>query len=346
MILAHFPQTGGFEMARRDVLLGITQADAKQPERHTTPGYAMRGASKSMLSSIGELAAAAAKAESLIEGATVVEISTELIDRSFISDRMDDGDEAFQELLEAIRVRGQDSPVLLRPHPAAEGRYQVVFGHRRVRAATQLGKPVRAVVKPLADIDHVIAQGQENSVRENLSFIEKSVFAQQLLDYGFERQIIQSSLSVDAPMLTRMLSVTKRIPDSVIKAVGAAKGIGRDRWISLTSLIEKSGNQEKASELIGTEQFMALESNERFDFVFNSLNSMSKPARKAAKPRAESKFWAPADKSVAATIRNTGSAFDLTLKSKDAGKFGAYISANLDGLYLAFREAEQKKTGD
>src|SRR5512137_236623 len=135
MILAHFPQTGGFEMARRDVLLGITQADAKQPERHTTPGYAMRGASKSMLSSIGELAAAAAKAENLIEGATVVEVSTELIDRSFISDRMDDGDEAFQELLEAIRVRGQDSPVLLRPHPAAEGRYQVVFGHRRVRAA-------------------------------------------------------------------------------------------------------------------------------------------------------------------------------------------------------------------
>ena len=36
-------------MVRRDVLLGITQADAKQPERQITPGYAMRGASKSML---------------------------------------------------------------------------------------------------------------------------------------------------------------------------------------------------------------------------------------------------------------------------------------------------------
>jgi ParB family transcriptional regulator, chromosome partitioning protein len=333
-------------MVRRDVLLGVTQADAKQPERQITPGYAMRGASKSMLSSIGELAAAAAKAEKLIEGATVVEISTELIDRSFVSDRMDDGDEAFHELLEAIRERGQDSPVLLRPHPAAEGRYQVVFGHRRVRAAAQLGKSVRAVVKPLADIDHVIAQGQENSARENLSFIEKSVFAQQLLDLGFERQIIQSSLSVDAPMLTRMLSVTKRIPDSVIKAAGATKGIGRDRWINLASLIEKPGYQDKASELIGTEQFMAMESNERFNLLFDSLNSASKPARKAEKRRGEPKLWAPADKSVAATIRNTGTAFDLTLKSKDAGKFGAYISANLDALYLAFRDAEQKQTGD
>ena len=69
-------------------------------------------------------------------------------------------------------------------------------------------------MKPLADIDHVIAQGQENSARENLSFIERSMFAGQLLDLGFDRQTIQSSLSVDAPMLTRMLSVTKRVRTS------------------------------------------------------------------------------------------------------------------------------------
>jgi ParB family chromosome partitioning protein len=333
-------------MARRDVLLGITQADAKLPEQQATPGYAVHGASKSMLSSIGVLAAAAAKADKLIEGAAVAEIDTDLIDRSFVSDRMDDGDQPFRELVEAIRDRGQDSPVLLRPHPAVEGRYQVVFGHRRVKVAMYLGRPVRAVVKPLADIDHVIAQGQENSARENLSFIEKSVFSQQLLDLGFDRQIIQSSLSVDAPMLTRMLSVTKRIPDDVIKAVGAAKAIGRDRWIDLTSLIERPGNQNKASDLVETDEFKALESNERFNVLYNSLNSKGNSAPKAIKPKAKSKSWTPADKSVAATITNTGAAFNLALKSKDAGKFGTYISNNLDALYRAFREAETKQTGD
>jgi ParB family transcriptional regulator, chromosome partitioning protein len=333
-------------MARRDVLLGITQADAKLPERQATPGYAMRGASKSMLSSIGELAAAAAKAEKLTEGEAVVDINADLIESSFVSDRMDDSDEAFQDLLEAIRARGQDSPVLLRPHPAIEGRYQVVFGHRRVRAAMQLGKPVRAVVKVLADIDHVIAQGQENSARENLSFVEKSMFTQQLLDLGFERQTIQCSLSIDAAMLTRMLSVTKRIPREIIEAVGAAKGIGRDRWIELTTLIERPGNQNKAFELIGTAEFKALQSTERFNLLFSSLASKSKLAHKRAKPRAESRSWVPADKSVAATIRNTGTAFTLALKSKDAGKFGAYISDNLDAFYRAFRETETKETGD
>jgi ParB family chromosome partitioning protein len=330
-------------MARRDVLLGITQADAKLPEQQATPGYAVHGASKSMLSSIGLLAAAAAKADKLIEGAAVVEIDTDLIDRSFVSDRMDDGDQPFLELLEAIRDRGQDSPVLLRPHPAVEGRYQVVFGHRRVKVAMHLGRPVRAVVKFLADIDHVIAQGQENSARENLSFIEKSVFSQQLLDLGFDRQIIQSSLSVDAPMLTRMLSVTKRIPDEVIKAVGAAKAIGRDRWIELTSLIERPGNPNKALDVVKTDEFKALESNERFNVLYNSLNLKGNSARKSIKPK--SKSWNPADKSVAATITNTGASFNLALKSKDAGKFGTYISDNLDALYRAFREAETKKTG-
>ncbi len=334
-------------MARRDVLLGVTQADTKLPERQATPGYAMRGASKSMLSSIGELAAAAAKAEKLIEGETVVDINTGLIDRSFVSDRIDDGgDEAFRELLEAIRERGQDSPVLLRPHPTAEGRYQVVFGHRRVRAARVLEKPVRAVVKPLADIDHVIAQGQENSARENLSFIERSMFAGQLLDLGFDRQTIQSSLSVDAPMLTRMLSVTKRVPHVFIKAVGAAKGIGRDRWIELTSLMERPGNQNLASDLIESGEFKALESNERFNLLFNALASKGRAARKAIKPRAQATSWSPSDKLVAATIKNTGTGFNLVLKSKDAGKFGAYISANLDVFYRAFREGEAKQTGD
>ncbi len=32
----------------------------------------------------------------------------------------------------------------------------------------------------MADIDHVVAQGQENSARANLTFIERMLFAQQL----------------------------------------------------------------------------------------------------------------------------------------------------------------------
>ncbi|WP_287188030.1 plasmid partitioning protein RepB [Mesorhizobium sp.] len=332
-------------MARRDVLLGITQAETTKPDRQATAGYATRGASRSMLSSIGELAAQAAKAERLVEGETVVDLDPSLIDSSFVSDRMEDDDEAFCELVAAIRERGQDSPILVRPHPTKNGRYQIVFGHRRARVAKQLGKPVRAVVKELHDRDHVVAQGQENSARANLSFIERAVFAQNLADLGHDRETIQSALAIDAPMLTRMHSVTKRIPNAIIHAIGAAKGIGRDRWLDLTLLIERPSNLMKAEELVDTEEFKSAATDDRFNILFNFLKTSRKP-KKGSGASANAKSWSLAGKSVSVTTKDTGKAFTIALKAKDASRFGAYLSENLEQLYRAFRELEEKQTGD
>ncbi|PWJ88214.1 ParB family chromosome partitioning protein [Mesorhizobium loti] len=326
-------------MARRGVLLGITQAETTKPDRTASTGYAARGASRSMLSSIGELAAQAAKAERLLEGETVVELDPDLIDDSFVSDRMENDDDAFAELVRAIGERGQDSPILVRPHPAISGRYQIVFGHRRARAAKQLGKPVRAVVKELQDKDHVVAQGQENSARANLSFIERAMFAQNLADLGHDRETIQSALAIDAPMLTRMLSVTKRVPDVIIRAIGAAKGVGRDRWLDLTLLIEKPSNLTKAEELVETEAFKST-TDGRFDLVFDLLKTSKKPKKGAAAPRT-ARSWVLGDKSVSVTTKDAGKAFTLALKAKDASRFGAYLSENLEQLYRAFREEIQ-----
>lgn len=332
-------------MARRDVLLGITQAETTKPERQATAGYATRGASRSMLSSIGELAAQAAKAERLLEGETVVDLDPGLIDGSFVSDRMEDDDEAFSELVAAIRERGQDSPILVRPHPTRTGRYQIVFGHRRARAAKQLGKPVRAVVKELHDRDHVVAQGQENSARANLSFIERAVFAQKLAELGHDRETIQSALAIDAPMLTRMVSVTKRIPSAIIDAIGAAKGVGRDRWLELTLLIEKPSNLAKAEEHVETKEFKSAATEDRFNLLFNFLKTSKRP-KKGAGAFPNSKSWVLPGKSISVTTKDSGKAFTLALKAKDASRFGTYLSENLEQFYRAFRELEDKRTGD
>lgn len=333
-------------MARRNVLLGITQAENKSAERDTTPGYTMRGASKSMLSSINELAAQAARADQLIEGASVVEISPDLIDSSFVSDRMAGGEEAFQELVTAIRERGQDSPILLRPHPETSDRYMVVFGHRRLRAARELGRPVRAVVKPLADIEHVIAQGQENSARENLSFIERAVFAQHLVDLGYGRDTVQTALSVDAPMLTRMLSVTKRVPVELIEAIGAARTVGRDRWLELTTLLDDPLLLDKANSLSKTEEFSALESDARFAALLSACKT-SQPAPKKSPSRINrDKIWKPSDGRISASIKSTPKNFSLSIKAEEAGRFGNFISENLDALYEAFRNSDSNRPGD
>ncbi|MCW0002265.1 plasmid partitioning protein RepB [Pararhizobium sp. YC-54] len=328
-------------MARKDVFANITNADVAKPERKATPGYATRGASRSMISSLGELAEKAAKAEQILQGEAVVEIDPEEIDGSFVSDRLEDDELAFAQLLEAIRERGQDSPVLLRPHPDTEARYQVVFGHRRVRAAKLLSRTVRAVVKEVADVDHVIAQGQENSARENLSFIERAVFSQRLIDLGYQRPTIMLALSIDAPMLTRMLSVTGRVPARVSTAIGAAKNVGRDRWLELAQLIERPENRAKVDALVAEEQFKQSSSDDRFERILAEL----KKVKKAPKRLSQANTWTPDDGSVVAEYKNSGRGFSLSLRAKEAGKFGQFLSVNLERLFEEYRENE-KQRGD
>lgn len=321
-------------MARKDIFANITAADGPRTERKATPGYASRGASRSMISSLSELAEKAAIADQALVGEIVAELDPSLIDKSFISDRMGEDEEAFQELIEAIRERGQDTPVLVRPHPTDKGRYQIVFGHRRVRAARILGRPVKAVVKHVSDVDHVIAQGQENSARENLSFIERAAFAHHLQAIGHDRRTIQLALSIDGALLTRMLSVTARVPETIIQAIGAAKTIGRDRWLDLASAVEHPDALGQAEAAIKAEGFSGLASEERFERVAMAARNANKP-RRQMRP---SGHWQSDDAAVTAEFKGAGKSFSISLKSKEAASFGRFIAENLERLHAEYRK--------
>ena len=165
--------------------------------------------------SLGEFNEKAKRAEEierkLTAGQVIVELDPELIDPSFISDRMPSSAEGLTELTEAIREHGQFNPILVRPHPEEAGRYQVAFGHRRLRAVTSLGRQIKSVVRELSDEQLVIAQGQENHERKDLSFIEKARFAHRL-EQRFGRATIMAALSIYKSDLSNMLSVVSRIP--------------------------------------------------------------------------------------------------------------------------------------
>lgn len=319
-------------MARKNLLAGLMDQDVTTD----TPAYPVRGASKTMIRSIDELAR---QAEKLMEGETIVEIDPDVIDGSFVTDRMEDASEQFQELLSAMRERGQDSPILLRPHPENDGRYQIVFGHRRARAARELGRPVRAVVKALDDRTHVIAQGQENSARANLSFIERAAFAKRLDDLGYDRETIMSALSANAASVSKMMSVTERVPTDIVAQIGSASAIGRERWVELSLLVGKSGNLARAKEILGEETVRALDSNARFNAVFAGLKTTAKRVTKSV---ATGRTWAPVDKSVSAQIKSGSNGFSLSLKAKNAVTFGQFLADHLDEFYERF----SKENGD
>ncbi len=323
-------------MARRDVFANITAPKDGVTERKASAGYAAKGASRSMISSLNELAEKAALAEGL-SGEHVVELDTAALDTSFVSDRMGEDDAAYAELVEAIRARGQDSPILVRPHPSVDGRYQIVFGHRRARAARELGLKVRAVIKDISDADHVVAQGQENSARQNLSFIERSLFAQRLADLGYGKPTIQAALAVDAPMLTRMLSVSSRVPEHVARRIGPARSIGRDRWIDFAQKIEKPSVKALVLASLAADGFDALESDARFERLVAEINKAERPQKQ---PRNTGE-WRAGDASVRAEFKGAGKSYSIALKSDQAAKFGRFITDNLERLHQEFLSANK-----
>src|SRR5271166_1902224 len=331
-------------MARKNPFAHVLD-DSAAPADQSVMEYPIKGASRSLISSIDEIAS---RANSLLEGETVVDLDPGIVDPSFVKDRLESDDSGFDELVEAIRERGQDTPILVRPHPKVAGRYMVVFGHRRVRAAKTLGRKVRAVVKDLKDREHVIAQGQENSARANLSFIEKALFAANLarLRYDEDNATILTALAVDRTTLSKMLSVAG-LPEKILRAIGSAKGVGRDRWYELKLLLEKPSNQEAALSAISEEGFSNLSSDDRFNLVILRLKAPKPFSRGRSELR--KRVWAPEDGSLAAEMTSEGKRFTLALKARgtDASAFGRYLSENLAQLYEAFRQdTTRSRNGD
>ncbi|WP_311273702.1 MULTISPECIES: plasmid partitioning protein RepB [unclassified Rhizobium] len=324
-------------MARKNPFANIMSGKSAEDD-NVVLTYTNKGASKALISSLDELTA---QADRLLDGETVIELDPDIVDESFVRDRLEHDKTDFEELLTAIRDRGQDSPILVRPHPSTSGRYMVVFGHRRLKAAKSLNRKIRAVVKDLKDRDHVLAQGQENTARANLSFIEKAMFAAEISRRQFDSDnaIVLSALSIDRATLSKMLAVST-IPKEILDAVGAAKSVGRDRWYELKNFLERPTTQQEAKAFVETDNFTSKVGDERFDSLLAFVKTVGRTSR-LKMPKAQK--WTSEDKAVSADIRSDGKTCTLALKSKDAAGFGDFIAENLSELYQAYKTKLDKQ---
>jgi ParB family transcriptional regulator, chromosome partitioning protein len=348
-------------MARKNLLLSISEkkltavnSDQIAPAPRSPPlAFAGRGALGAVTRTIDDLAAKAELAKDLetrlAAGEVIVELDPDQIDGSIVTDRMSADDENYRLLLEGIRAKGQDSPILVRPHPTSIGRYQVAFGHRRLRAATDLGRPVRAIVRDLSDRDLVVAQGQENSARADLSYIERARFAWQLEARGYDRETIISSLSADKTTISRMISVVALIPEEVITAIGPAPSTGRDRWLELAALFKAHPESQAHISLFGHPAFISASSDDRFNQITDRLSAAPdsanphKPgANRTLRARGRARYWGPPGGTRMAKITTNEQAFVLALDQHAAPGFGDFLLGELDQLYQTFA----KKRGE
>ncbi|MBY5835829.1 plasmid partitioning protein RepB (plasmid) [Rhizobium leguminosarum] len=323
-------------MSRRDRLKGLFDDTAQELAAANYEEPSSRGSAgpvRTMALTLGRMEEESrAMQEALLSGERIVELDPDLIDSSFVRDRLADQPlDMEDELVQSIAENGQEVPILVRRHPNDEYRYQIAYGHRRLQAVKLLGLKVQAIVRKLDDTDVVIAQGIENSARRNLSYIERAVFALNLELKGFERPVIMKALSTDKTELSKLISVAKAIPAEIVRSVGAAPGIGRRRWMALAQ--DWNGmTAARLAKLIASEGFLAEESDRRFELLVAEL------AKKEAKPETTEYDWKPkSGGKIAGRIKSAGNSFTIALKTGDAPDFGAYISRRLDELYEAYR---------
>ncbi|MDR6434632.1 plasmid partitioning protein RepB [Brucella pseudogrignonensis] len=290
------------------------------------------------------------------EGQVISALSHDLIDFSFVKDRIDVQQTNIDELAEDISAHGQQSPILVRPHPDAPGRYQIVYGHRRYLATQKLGIPVQALIKSIDDKQLVIVQGQENSSRENLSFIEKALFGLEIRKQGFAHEVIMSALNVSSSMAYRYLKIAEQVTPELIYKIGPAPSVGRRPWTDLSEIIQE--RLDTANDFMDTSEVKGIDSDERFQALLAHLTE-AKPVQESPKTAPnqkfvsmdtnkktpESKSWRSHDNSVTFSMNRKPKKVAIELASERAGAFGEWLSTRLDDLYGEFEQAD-KQNGD
>jgi ParB family transcriptional regulator, chromosome partitioning protein len=272
-------------------------------------------------------------------GTRVVEVDATLIDRSPLSDRLrEDADTSFELLKQSIAQRGQEVPVLLRPHPSMSGRYQSAYGHRRIRAAKELGILVKAIIRDLSDENLVIAQGLENAPREDLSFIERAIFAMHIEDAGHSRSVIQDALSVDRAEASKLLAVARAIPSEIAQAIGKAPKVGRGRWQALAELFKDGAAEKRVHAAIAELRFRDSPSDARFLAVFAAAERKEQSRTAASREHRRAILSASGQKIGQARLGDRE--LKLTVDKAAPSAFVDFLIEQIPALFDAFSQAE------
>jgi ParB family transcriptional regulator, chromosome partitioning protein len=154
-------------------------------------------------------------------GAVYREIDPALIERNPRQPRQVFDDESLAELVHSIREFGLMQPIVVRPI-SATGRYQLVMGERRWRAAQQAGlATLPAIVRETADDNMLRDALLENIHRVQLNPLEEAAAYQQLLDeFGVTHDELAARLGRSRPLITNMIRLL-RLPIPVQRRVAA-----------------------------------------------------------------------------------------------------------------------------
>ena len=155
-------------------------------------------------------------------GAVYREIDPSAIERNPRQPRQVFDEEALAELVHSIREFGLMQPIVVRGMSGQPGRYQLVMGERRWRAAQQAGlATIPAIVRETADDSMLRDALLENIHRAQLNPLEEAAAYQQLLDeFEVTHDELAARIGRSRPLITNMIRLL-RLPIAVQRRVAA-----------------------------------------------------------------------------------------------------------------------------
>ena len=132
--------------------------------------------------------------------------------------------EALTELATSIQQRGLIQPILVRENPQKPGRYELIAGERRWRAA-QLAKlhEIPAIISDLSDTEAAELSLIENIQRQDLSVIEEADGYQRLMDsHNYTQEALSAIMGKSRSHIANLLRL-RHLPDPVKTLLVARK---------------------------------------------------------------------------------------------------------------------------
>ena len=144
------------------------------------------------------------------------EIEVRLIERNPSQPRKHFDDLSLHELANSIRTKGVLQPILLRPHPKKDNKFQIVAGERRWRAAKLAGlSTIPATVKEFDELELLEAGIIENVQRTDLNPIEEAEAFNTLKErFGHTQERLAKSLGKSRSYIANSVRLLD-LPESV-----------------------------------------------------------------------------------------------------------------------------------
>lgn len=187
-------------------------------------------------------------------------------------------EEALAELAVSIREVGLLQPIVVRQH--APGRYEIVMGERRWRAAGQAQlEHIPAIVRDVGDDLMLRDALMENLHREQLNPLEEAAAYNQLLDdFGATHEELASKIGRSRPHITNTLRLLNLSPPVQRRVAAGVLSAGHARCLLA---LEDPDQQERLAQRIVAEGMSVRAAEERI--ALGDAQEESKPRRQARK---------------------------------------------------------------